>query len=447
MTDVHVVGGGLAGTEAALQLAARGISVTLHEMRPRVSSPAHRTGLLAELVCSNSLKSLDPDTASGCLKAELELLGCRLLGAASRAAVPAGAALAVDPAAFAAEVEEMVGGEDLIRLVRDQIQALEPGPDRLWVVCSGPLTSPTLQTELGGIAGRPGLHFFDAIAPTVTLDSLDTSVIYRAARYGKGDADYLNIPLDQRAYEELVADLLAAEKITVKDFDRGMLFDGCQPIEEIAASGPRTLAFGPLRPVGLENPHTGERPFAVVQLRQENREGTLYGLVGFQTRIKHPEQKRILRKLPGMQSAEFVRLGQMHRNFYLDSPRVLARDFSFPRRPDVFVAGQITGVEGYVESMASGLVTALKVAARIQGLALPPLPPETICGRLLEGFLFDDTSSRLTPMNANFGLLPPPPGKVRGKKARKEAKSARAREAMRFWAEALPDQPVRRRPR
>ncbi len=438
MTEIHVVGGGLAGTEAALQLAARGFPVTLHEMRPVRSSPAHRTGLLAELVCSNSLKSTAPTTASGCLKTELGILGCRLLDAAGEAAVPAGSALAVDPEAFGARVEQMIEDEPLVTLVRDHVSLLEPAEGRVWLVCTGPLTSPELQDELGRIAGRPGLHFFDAIAPTVTLESLDLDVIYRAARYGKGDADYLNIPLDEQQYTTLVDDLLASEKITVRDFDRDLLFDGCQPIEEIAASGPRTLAFGPLRPVGLEDPRTGELPFAVVQLRQENREGTLFGLVGFQTRIRHPDQKRILRRLPGLERAEFVRLGQMHRNFYLDTPRCLNPDFSFPDRADVFVAGQITGVEGYVEAMASGLFTALKAAARLKGVEAAPLPAETICGSLLEGFLFDGTTARLSPMNANFGLLPHPGPGVRGKRARKEAKASRAEAAMRNWVDALP---------
>ncbi len=438
MTAIYVVGGGLAGTEAALQLAARGFPVTLYEMRPVRRSPAHRTGLLAELVCSNSLKSTDPATASGCLKAELELLGCRLLAAAREAAVPAGSALAVDPVAFGTRVERMVQDEPLITLVRDHVSRLDPAEDRVWLVCTGPLTSPELQAELGRIAGRPGLHFFDAIAPTVTLESLDLDVIYRAARYGKGEADYLNLPLGEQQYLALVDDLLAAEKIAVRDFDRNLLFDGCRPIEEIAATGPRTLAFGPLRPVGLEDPRTGHRPFAVVQLRQENREGTLFGLVGFQTRIKHPEQKRILRKLPGLGRAEFVRLGQMHRNFYLDTPRCLRPDFSFPERRDVFVAGQITGVEGYGESIASGLVTALKVAAGLRGVKLPPLPRETICGSLLEGFLFDGTTARLSPMNANFGLLPHPGPGVRGKRARKEAKASRSVAAMGEWVRAMP---------
>ncbi|MFH2050886.1 MAG: methylenetetrahydrofolate--tRNA-(uracil(54)-C(5))-methyltransferase (FADH(2)-oxidizing) TrmFO [bacterium] len=431
---VNVVGGGLAGCEAALQLARAGIRVRLFEMRPVRSSPAHRTAGLAELVCSNSLKSTDPGTASGLLKGELELLGCRLLQAARLAAVPAGAALAVDPQAFSRQVESLLDRAAGVELVREPVEVLpEPRSDQTWVICSGPLTTPELVARLGELTGRPALHFFDAIAPTVTLESLDLSVLYRAARYGKGEADYLNIPLDREGYLALHRDLVAGEKVPVKDFDWADLFEGCQPIEEIAASGEMSMAFGPLRPVGLEDPRTGRRPHAVIQLRQENLAGTLYGLVGFQTRLKFPEQKRIFRSLPGLERAEFVRYGQMHRNFFLDSPRCLERDFSLKGRPDVFVAGQITGVEGYVESIASGLVTALHVLARIRGLVLPPLPAASMLGSLLHGFLFDATSDRFSPMNANFGLLPDLAERLRGKKERKAAKATRALSALADW--------------
>ncbi|PID79755.1 methylenetetrahydrofolate--tRNA-(uracil(54)-C(5))-methyltransferase (FADH(2)-oxidizing) TrmFO, partial [bacterium DOLZORAL124_64_63] len=364
---VTVVGAGLAGCEAALQLACRGVPVQLVEMRPETPTPAHQTGDPAEIVCSNSLKSTVLSTASGCLKQEMELLGCRLLQLARAAAVPAGAALAVDKAAFSRLVREALEAEPLIRLETGQVRELPARPDHLWLVAGGPLSSPDLIREIGTLTGQPALHFFDAIAPTVTADSLDTEILFRAARYDKGDSDYWNAPLDQEQYESLHRELLAAERAAVHDFDRADLFDGCQPIEEIAASGPQSLAFGPLRPVGLKDPRTGRRPHAVIQLRQENLEGTLYGLVGFQTRLKFGEQKRVFRQIPGLAKAEFVRYGQMHRNFYLDTPRCLAADFSLPARPDVFLAGQITGVEGYVESMASGLVTALRAVARLRG--------------------------------------------------------------------------------
>lgn len=430
---VTVVGGGLAGCEAALQLARLGVPVRLCEMRPVTPTPVHRGDALAQIVCSNSLKSTEPTTASGVLKQELDALGCRLLDAARACAVPAGSALAVDREAFSVEVAgrlEAVG----VEVGREPVDALPPRDGHLWLVATGPLTSAALVEELGRLTGRPALHFFDAIAPTITLDSLDLSKLYRAARYGRGEADYLNAALDRDQYETLHRELLAAEKAEVHAFDRGELFAGCQPIEEIAASGPRSLAFGPLRPVGLGDPRAqGRRPHAVVQLRQENREGTLYGLVGFQTRLRQAEQRRVLRLIPGLENAEFVRYGQLHRNFYLDTPRCCAPDFSLLGRPDVLVAGQMTGVEGYVESIASGLVTAWNAAARLKGLRLPALPPATILGSLLAGFLFDRTTERLTPMNANFGLLPDLPELVRDKRERKLARGEWARRDLGTW--------------
>ncbi len=431
--QVTVVGGGLAGSEAALQLAARGLRVRLCEMRPGRTTPAHRTGNLAEIVCSNSLKSTAPATPSRLLKDEMDRLGCRLLDLARQSAVPAGAALAVDKDEFSRRVEEAVAAQPTLDLVREPIEELPEIPHHRWLIATGPLTSDALVRCLGEMTGLPALHFYDAIAPTVTLESLDQSRLYRAARYDRGEADYLNAALDQDQYRTLVSDLVESEKADVHDFDRSELFSGCQPIEEIAASGPQSLAFGPLRPVGLVDPATGVRPHAVVQLRQENREGTLYGLVGFQTRLKYGDQKRILRKIPGMESAEFVRFGQLHRNFYLDSPRCLRSDFSLAHRPDVHVAGQITGVEGYVESISSGLMTALQVAAACGKLTLTAPPPETMLGGLLGGFLFDRTTDRFSPMNANFGLLPDLGYKVRGKRERKLAKAERALTALEAW--------------
>jgi methylenetetrahydrofolate--tRNA-(uracil-5-)-methyltransferase len=435
---VTVVGGGLAGCEAALQLARLGIAVRLVEMRPVTTTPAHTTENLAEIVCSNSLKSTAPATASGLLKDELDRFGCRLLGCAREASVPAGAALAVDREIFSSKVEAAVAADPLIELVREETLALPPRENHLWIVATGPLTGQGLVDALGEATGRPALHFFDAIAPTVTLESLDEEVLYRAARYDKGEADYLNAALDADTYAKLVEELLAAEKASVHEFDRAELFDGCQPVEVIAASGPKSLAFGPLRPVGLVDPRTGRRAHAVVQLRQENRDGTLYGLVGFQTRLKFGEQKRVFRMIPGLEKAEFVRYGQLHRNFYLDTPRCCARDFSLINRRDIFLAGQITGVEGYMESIASGLFTAWQVAARLRGAVLPDLPPETALGSLLHAFLFDSTTDRLAPMNVNYGLMPDLPARVRDKRERKLAKSARALAALDRWLTADP---------
>jgi methylenetetrahydrofolate--tRNA-(uracil-5-)-methyltransferase len=430
---VTVVGGGLAGCEAALQLARLGVATRLVEMRPVAATPIHRGDALAQIVCSNSLKSTEPSTASGVLKQELDAMGCRLLDAARTCAVPAGSALAVDRDAFSAAVADRLAGAG-VTVERGPVDSLPARDGHLWVVATGPLTSAALVEELGNVTGRPALHFFDAIAPTVTLESLDLEQLYRAARYERGEADYLNAALDREQYETLVRELLAAEKADVHAFDRSELFAGCQPVEEIAASGPKSLAFGPLRPVGLGDPRQdGKRPYAVVQLRQENREGTIYGLVGFQTRLKQGEQRRVLRLIPGMQDAEFVRYGQLHRNFYLDTPRCCAPDFSLLARPDVMVAGQMTGVEGYVESIASGLYTAWLAAARLRGLSLPALPRTTICGSLLGGFLFDTTTARLTPMNANFGLLPDLPEHIRAKRDRKLARGEAARRDLDLW--------------
>ncbi len=430
---VTVVGGGLAGCEAALQLARFGVRVRLIEMRPDVRTPAHRGDGLAEIVCSNSLKSTAPATASGLLKDELDFFGCRLLAYARKTSVPAGAALAVDREDFSALVATRLASEPLIDISRGEVAKLPFRDGEHWLIATGPLTSPALVEELGRITGRPSLHFFDAIAPTVTLESLDLDILYRAARYDRGEADYLNAALDQTDYETFHAALMGAERADVHAFDRSELFDGCQPVEEIAASGPKSLAFGPLRPVGLNDPRAGRRAHAVVQLRQENRAGTLFGLVGFQTRLKFGEQKRVFRMIPGLANAEFVRFGQLHRNFYLDTPRCCAPDFSLRERPDVWIAGQITGVEGYVESMTSGLITAWRLAAQVHRIELPGLPLDTMTGSLLRNFLFDRTTEKLSPMNVNFGLVPDLPSGTRGKRERKIAKSERALASLAEW--------------
>ncbi len=436
MPTVHVAGGGLAGCEAALQLARFGIPSILHEMRPTTPTPAHKGDRLAEIVCSNSLKSTALNTASGVFKSELDGLGCRLLDLARGTAVPAGAALAVDRELFSAAVELALANEPLIEIRREEITSLPVAGDTPWIVATGPLSSPALLASVHQLTGDDGLSFFDAIAPTVTLDSLDLDVLYRAARYDRGEADYLNAAFDREGYEAFVAAIDAAERADAETFEKGDLFEGCMPVEEIAARGRETLAHGPMRPVGLMDPRTGQRPHAVVQLRQENAAGTLYGLVGFQTRLKWGEQKRVFRMIPGLEQAEFVRFGQLHRNSYLDTPRTLNKRFALHGAPQLRFAGQLTGVEGYVESIASGLWTAWSVAAELQGSELPDLPPTTLIGSLLCGYLFDRTSSRFTPMNVNFGLLPPldqsPRGR-RGKQLRKELFGERALDDLGSW--------------
>jgi methylenetetrahydrofolate--tRNA-(uracil-5-)-methyltransferase len=442
-TAVHVVGGGLAGCEAALQLARFGLQVTLHEMRPVTTTEAHRSEHLAEIVCSNSLKSTALSTASGVFKQELELLGCELLRLAAQTSLPAGSALAVDRSLFSAAVEQRLSDNPLIEVAREPVDKLPRDPSVPWIVATGPLTSSPLRDDLVSLTENDGLYFYDAIAPTVTLESLDLDQLFRAARYDRGDADYLNAAFDKDGYLAFVEALTTAERADVQQFDAAELFDGCLPVEEIASRGVDTLAFGPLRPVGLRHPKTGMRPHAVVQLRQENAEGTLFGLVGFQTRLRQGEQRRVLRMIPGLAKAEFVRYGQLHRNFFLDSPRILDTRFALGSQPNLHFAGQITGVEGYVESIASGLWTAWLVASEILAMPLPNLPQTSLIGSLLQGYLQDTTAKRLTPMNVNFGLLPPledaPRGR-RGKHDRKIALGERAQLDLKTW---LDDKSVR----
>jgi methylenetetrahydrofolate--tRNA-(uracil-5-)-methyltransferase len=428
--EVRIIGGGLAGSEAALQLADRGYRVTLSEMRPVRSTEAHQSDRLAEIVCSNSFKSERSDTASGALKFELDTLGCRLLPIARSARVPAGAALALDRELFAAEVSRCVSDHPRIVVRREEITELpDDGP---CIVATGPLTSASLQASIAERVGEEALYFYDAIAPSVLLDSVDTGIAFRASRYEKGDADYLNCPLDREEYERFVDALLAAERVPIKDFEKAAYFQGCMPIEAIAEGGRESLRFGPMRPVGLLDPRSGRRPWAVVQLRQETRDGTLYGLVGFQTQLKYPEQKRVFSLIPGLAEAEFVRLGSLHRNTFLDSPRHLDDRLRLRGSDALWFAGQITGCEGYVESLASGLMAALAVDATLKGLEWNPPPGTTLLGGLL-GYLRHPAGSRLTPMNVNFGLLPPLDAPPRAKSERKEAYTARARAAMQAW--------------
>src|SRR5579875_1264159 len=422
---VSVIGAGLAGSEAAFQLARRGVRARLFEMRPRRMTEAHRTPLFAELVCSNSLRGASLDTAVGVLKEEMRRLGSLVMAAAAASAVPAGSALAVDRDLFSAIITAAIEGEPLIEVVREEVTSIPQGPA---IIATGPLTGAALSEALSQLIGSRHLYFYDAIAPIVTADSIDMSVAFRASRYGKGGDDYINCPMTEDEYDRFVAAVLEAEKVAAHPFERAIYFEGCMPIEEMARRGPKTLSFGPMRPVGLSDPRGGPRPAAVVQLRQDDRAGRLYNLVGFQTKMTYPEQRRVLRLIPGLERAEFVRLGSLHRNTFIDSPRVLAPTLALRARPDLFVAGQMVGVEGYVESAAAGLLAALNAARMLAGRPLLVPPVQTALGSLV-AYITDSSRHEFQPMNANFGLMPELPGAARGR-AKKIELANRALAAM-----------------
>ncbi len=430
---VTVVGGGLAGCEAAWVLAEGGHEVVLHEMRPGVATPAHRTDRLAEIVCSNTFKSTELTNAHGLLKAELRLLGSLLLDVAEGVRVPGGAALAVDRDLFSAEVTRRVTAHARIRLVRDEMTDLTSPA----VVATGPLTSTTLADRIAQRLGQQALSFYDAIAPIVSSESLDLSRLYRGSRYGKGGgADYLNAPLTREEYAAFVDALRAGDQFTPHAFDRVPYFEGCLPIEEMAGRGEDVLRFGPLKPVGLPDPRTGRVPHAVVQLRQEDRAGQMWNLVGFQTRLRIPEQQRIFRTLPGLAAAEFLRWGSLHRNTYLNAPAALSAHLSAPDDPCLLFAGQLVGVEGYTESLGTGLLAGINLARLLAGAAPLVPPPETMLGSLVR-YLHAADPAHFQPMNANFGLLPPLDERVRDRQARKHGLAERALGAMGGFARDL----------
>jgi methylenetetrahydrofolate--tRNA-(uracil-5-)-methyltransferase len=436
-TRVTIVGGGLAGTEAAWRLARAGVEVELREMKPLRRSPAHALDGLAELVCSNSLRSDNPLNAVGLLHEELRRLGSLVLAAADEARVPAGDALAVDRERFSALVTRRLESHALVRVVRQEVAAL-PEPPGLALVATGPLTSDALAADLAALAGAR-LHFYDAIAPIVAAESIDMTVAYARSRYGKGSGDdYLNLPFDEAQYHAFVEALLGGEKVAPHGFEEARYFEGCLPVEVMAERGPEVLAHGPMKPVGLEDPRTGRRPYAVVQLRREDAAGTAWNLVGFQTRLTWPEQRRIFRAfVPGLANAEFLRLGQVHRNTFVEAPRVLAPDLSFRARPHLFLAGQITGVEGYVESAACGHLAARAILDRLAGRPFVPPPPGTAMGALHRHLTGEahPPGYDYQPTNVVFALFPPVPGRHRGKAARKEAYVARARKEIERWIE------------
>ncbi len=450
--ELMIIGGGLAGAEAAWHAARAGVPVRLYEMRPHKETPVHRTGHLAELVCSNSLKSNLLTNACGLLKEEMRLLGSVIVMCGDAHRVPAGEALAVDREQFAECVTERVADHPNVTVIREEV--VEIPTDGVTIVASGPLTSQALATSIAHLTGHDYLYFYDAVAPTITLESIDQSKVFKASRYGKGEAAYLNCPMNEEEYNAFYEALVTAERVPTSELEPLKLFEGCMPVEEMASRGKQTLTFGPMKPVGLDDPRTGRWPFAVVQLRQENADGTLWGLVGFQTRLKWPEQERVFRMIPGLEHAEFVRFGVMHRNTYIKSPELLAPTMQLkgssklqvqssrlpePQSPtlnlepgtlNLFFAGQITGVEGYVESAAMGMVAGINAARLINGREPVVFPAESMTGALAN-YISTPQTTDFQPMNANFGILPKPEQRIRSKKDRQAAQVQRALDAIR----------------
>ncbi|MGD9498061.1 MAG: methylenetetrahydrofolate--tRNA-(uracil(54)-C(5))-methyltransferase (FADH(2)-oxidizing) TrmFO [Armatimonadota bacterium] len=430
---ITIIGAGLAGAEAAWQAAQRGVPVILYEMRPRVMTPAHETDLFAELVCSNSLKSNRLTSAHGVLKQELRLLGSLLIRCADEHALPAGQALAVDRLRFAEAVTGHVQGHPLVQVRREEVTAIPDGPA---IIASGPLTSPALAQAIVELTGSRRLYFYDALSPIVSADSIDYSIVFRQSRYDKGDADYLNCPFDREQYERFYAELLAAQTTLHADYDPRELFEGCLPIEVIAARGIDGPRFGPMKPKGLTDPRTGRMPWAVVQLRAENRAGTMWNLVGFQTSLTYPEQRRVFRMIPGLEQAEFLRYGGVHRNTYINAPTMLRPTWQTRARDDLLFAGQITGVEGYVESIGSGLVAGINAARLVRGLEPLAMPPASVLGALAE-HITSAHPDGFQPMNANFGLLPVP--QATGRMSRGERRRLQAERALAAIARVAPE--------
>jgi methylenetetrahydrofolate--tRNA-(uracil-5-)-methyltransferase len=432
---VHVIGGGLAGSEAAWQLAQRGYRVVLHEMRPVRQTPAHQTENFAELVCSNTFKSTETSNAHGLLKAEMRILGSMVLECADASRVPGGSALTVDRNAFAEAVTERVTSHPLIEIVRDEVtDVMSPS-----IIATGPLTSDALSESIRARTGSDALSFYDAIAPIVSYESIDHSIAFRASRYGKetmegaGDVGaYLNCPMNREEYESFLDALSAADQYKTHDFDQVPYFEGCMPVEVMAQRGRETLRFGPMKPVGLTDPRTGRRPWAVVQLRQEDRAGVMWNLVGFQTRLRIPEQQRVFRMIPALAGAEFFRFGQIHRNAYLNAPACLTPHLSLRDQPTVLFAGQLTGVEGYTESTATGVIAAINMARILRGEPAA-LPPATTMLGALYRYLREADPRHFQPMNANFGLVEPLADEVRDKRRKRELLAERALADMTAW--------------
>jgi len=424
MTTVNIVGAGLAGVEAAWQLAKRGIKVKLYEMRPQKMTPAHKTGLMAELVCSNSFRSNALENAVGLLKREMEILDSLIMKVANVTAIPAGGALAVDREKFSERITELITTHENIELVNEEVSEIPQGAPT--IIASGPLTSASLSKAIKDFTGEEYLHFYDAAAPIVTKESIDFSKVFWASRYGKGDgADYLNCPMTKEEYAKFYNTLVTAEMHKPKDFEREIFFEGCMPIEVMAKRGPETLLYGPLKPVGLIDPKTGEQPYAVVQLRKENESGSLFNLVGFQTSLKWGEQKKLVQLIPGLEMADIIRYGVMHRNTFIVSPKILKKTLQTKKDPSIFFAGQITGVEGYVESASSGLVAGINCAMLVTGKKPLDFPNTTAIGALCN-YIVSANPESFQPMNVNFGLLPALNKKIRPKSLKKQKISERA---------------------
>ena len=425
MKHISIIGAGLAGSEAAWQAAQRGAEVTLYEMRPEKQTPAHKTGGFAELVCSNSLRGAGLENAVGVLKEEMRRLGSLIMAAADATRVPAGGALAVDRHGFSDYITQRIEAHPQIHVVRTEVQKVPLSEDMVTIVASGPLTEGALADDIARRTGGDSLYFYDAAAPIVSLESIDMTKAYRASRYGKGEAAYINCPMTEAEYRAFYAALVTAEKAPTHGFEKEKFFEGCMPVEVMAARGEDTLLYGPLKPVGLEHPVTGVRPFAVVQLRQDNAEGTLYNIVGFQTHLKWPEQRRVFGMIPGLEHAEFLRYGVMHRNTFLNAPRHLLPTYQLRGEERLLFAGQMTGVEGYVESASSGLVAGINAARLAPGEA-PLVFPVTTCHGALAHYITTGEADHFQPMNVNFGLLPPLPQRIRKKREKKQRLAERA---------------------
>lgn len=427
MKKVIIVGAGMAGSEAAWQVAQRGIKVDLYEMRPEKSTPAHKTEKFAELVCSNSLRGAGLENAVGLLKEEMRQLNSIIMESADINRVPAGGALAVDREGFSQYITDKVKNHPNITVINKEIETIPQEDDAITIIASGPLTSEVLAKSIGELTGQDYFYFYDAAAPLISKESIDMSKAYRASRYGKGTADYINCPMDKEEYEKFWQELTTAELAPIKEFEKAKFFEGCMPVEEMARRGIDTLLYGPLKPVGLEDPKTGKRPYAVVQLRQDNAADSLYNIVGFQTHLKWPEQKRVFGLIPGLENAEFVRYGVMHRNTFINSPELLRPTLQYKDRDDLLFAGQMTGVEGYIESAASGLVAGVNAAYLAKGENPVIFPEQTAHGSMCK-YITSAVAKHFQPMNANFGLMPPLEERIRDKKLKKQKIAERALE-------------------